>query len=126
MCFWWLFQSLCINSDKSRSIFDFNFFLFLGSLLNHSHVLFRLIQLENEVTSFFDQFPYFTLNGYVYVFERSLLFTFNRILKSSFYCSIWKKVKVVPVLKKGDPDQISYYRVISIFHIFSKVVESNL
>ena len=48
---------------------------------------------------------------------------FNLILSQHIFPTFWKQAAIVPISKKGKTALINYYRPISIFNTFSKIVE---
>lgn len=53
-----------------------------------------------------------------------LLSIFNSSLAEGIYPDVWKKARIVPVYKKGDPADVKNYRPISILSCFAKIFES--
>jgi hypothetical protein len=63
------------------------------------------------------------LKNAVDVIAPSLATLFNTSLQTSIFPSIWKKAKVTPLFKKGDKQDPSNYRPISILPSLSKILE---
>lgn len=78
------------------------------------------------MTSGHDQIPSFLVKDCRYAFITPLLFIFNLILKTSVFPDVWKIARVCPVLKSGDPSQMTNYRPISILCNFAKLLEISL
>ena len=51
---------------------------------------------------------------------------FRNILLTSIYRDTWKLANVTPIFKKGDKQQIKYYRPISLLPICGKIFEKNI
>lgn len=75
------------------------------------------------MTSGPDGIPAFFVRDCCRVFAPALLKLFNLALTTSTFPAIWKRAKVCPVLKNGDPLLIGNYRPISVLCNFAKVFE---
>ncbi|XP_063913193.1 uncharacterized protein LOC135129854 [Zophobas morio] len=88
--------------------------------ISEDEIIKELKRMKNSMTSGPDSIPSFLLKDCAHVLSKPLLHIFNIMLKSSTFPNI------CPVLKKGDPSQVTNYRPISILCNFSKVFESIL
>ncbi|CAH0549695.1 unnamed protein product [Brassicogethes aeneus] len=55
-----------------------------------------------------------------------LLILFNLILSTSTFPDVWKLTRVCPILKSGDPCDLTNYRPIALLSNFAKVFESSV
>ena len=55
-----------------------------------------------------------------------LAMLFNLSISTGNYPSAWKKARVVPVPKSGDPSLVNNYRPISILPVVSKTLEKHV
>ena len=72
----------------------------------------------------------YVLNEYFIEFKEiflpQLCIIFNRILASGFFPTQWSDAVIIPVFKKGDPDDPKNYRGISLISCFCKLFTSIL
>jgi len=54
---------------------------------------------------------------------KPLLYIFNKSLQTSIYPNKFKKAKIVPIFKEGNPELTTNYRPISLLCNFSKIFE---
>jgi hypothetical protein len=69
----------------------------------------------------FDGIPGFIIKGYADIFVPVLKYIFNLGLSQSCFPTLWKKVVIVPLLKKGKRTSVNNYRPISPLGNFSKI-----
>ncbi|VEN35101.1 unnamed protein product [Callosobruchus maculatus] len=80
-------------------------------------------KLKNKLIIGPDQIPSFLIKDCIFPLLQPLLYIYNLILKTNTFPQAWKLAKITPVLKKGDPSQISNYRPISVLCNFAKLFE---
>ncbi|KAJ3660858.1 hypothetical protein Zmor_005287 [Zophobas morio] len=85
-----------------------------------------LRRLANKETCGDDMLPSFLIKDCRYVFARPLSKIINLSLQTSTFPEIWKRARIVPVLKSGNRLDVKNYRPIAILSIFSKVYEQIL
>ena len=88
--------------------------------ISEDEIIGELKRMKNSMTSRPDSIPSFLLKDCAHVLSKPLSHIFNIMLKSSTFPNIWKLAQICPVLKKGDPSQVTNYRPISILCNFSK------
>lgn len=50
----------------------------------------------------------------------------NYCTKEGIFSDVLKKVLVAPIFKKGDTNNMNYYRLISLLPVFSKIFKKSL
>lgn len=74
-----------------------------------------LKRLPNKTTSGLDGIPTIVLKHLPANIINNLVIIFNNALNHSYFTNMWKKIKVLPILKKNkDPAEPSSYRPISL------------
>lgn len=80
-------------------------------------------RLRDRMTSGPDSIPSFVVKDCIRVFSTPLVSLFNLSLRTNTFPEVWKRARVCPVFKAGDPASLSNYRPVSILSNFSKVFE---
>ncbi|XP_031346903.1 uncharacterized protein LOC116173529 [Photinus pyralis] len=93
------------------------------TLVSEEDVIKSLKKLKSKSTAGLDGIPSFILRDCWPVLVKPLTHLFNLIIRTSEFPVMWKCAKVIPILKSGDPADITNYRQISLLNNFSKVFE---
>lgn len=80
-------------------------------------------RLGNNMTAGEDMIPSFFVRDCSGILVEPLKHLFNLILSTGTFPEVWKRARVFPVLKKGDPTLLKNYRPISILSNFAKLFE---
>lgn len=89
-------------------------------------ILKSIKKLTNKMTAGHDQIPSFFIKDCSTIFVTPLTIIFNNILECEMFPEKWKEAKVCPILKSGDPADITNYRPISILNNFAKIFEMSV
>ena len=89
-------------------------------------VLINLKESKDSFTMGIDGIPFFLPKDCAQILAEPLCIIFNLIIKKSVFPSLWKKGYICPIFKKGQQNQVTNYRGISILCNFAKVFESIL
>lgn len=90
---------------------------------SEAEVCTALKRLKPKFTAGPDGIPSFLLKDCASIFAYPLCVIFNLCLKKCYFPDIWKYSKVCPVYKKGERNDITNYRPITIICNFGKVFE---
>ena len=82
-----------------------------------------LQNLKNNKATGTDMIGVRVLKAGLPVFSKILTSFFNKSLKTGYVPSSWKKKRISPLFKNGDPGDVNNYRPISILPITMKVFE---
>lgn len=88
-----------------------------------TEVLQALKRVKPKMTTGPDDIPAFILKDCASVLSHPLHILFNICLKSGVVPDVWKVSKIRPIYKKGDKDDISNFRAITIVSNFCKLFE---
>lgn len=94
------------------------------SKITEHEIYTKLKSCKDCLLSGTDGIPSFLLRDCAAAFSKPLCHLFNLVLQCSEYPTAWKASRICPVLKKGDPKDVTNYRPISILCNFSKIFES--
>ena len=90
---------------------------------SEAEVCTALKRIKPKLTAGPDGIPAFLLRDCASIFAYPLCIIFNLCLKNCSFPDIWKYSKVCPVYKKGEKNEITNYRPITIICNFGKVFE---
>lgn len=79
--------------------------------------------LKANMVSGDDGIPSFLVKDLSIVLSNPLTIIYNLSLRTNTFPNAWKKIKITPVLKKGDPSIFSNYRPISLLSNFAKIFD---
>lgn len=79
--------------------------------------------MKNDSATGPDGIPAFVLKEIIYTILPILTILINKCLDLGIFPNSLKVARVTPVLKKGNPQNLTNYRPISILPIFSKIIE---
>ncbi|XP_063900731.1 uncharacterized protein LOC135120358 [Zophobas morio] len=91
--------------------------------ISENDILIAIKNTKSKFTAGPDLIPNFVIKDCACVLAVPLLHIYNQILKCATFPSIWKQARICPILKKGNPAQISNYRPIAIINNFAKIFE---
>lgn len=94
--------------------------------LTEDEVALSMKKLKNKMTCGPDRCPSFLIRDCAVVLSRPLTIIFNLSLKQGMFPDIWKSASVCPILKHGDPSDVTNYRPITLLCNFAKVFEMSL
>ena len=81
----------------------------------------RLIyELKPKLSAGIDQIPPLVLR---YFPDNALSYIFNQSLCQGKFISMFKRAKIIPVFKKGNPKNVLNYRPVSLLPFLSKILE---
>lgn len=119
-----------VFSDE-RSSFTINFTgervgseLLLIDEITDADILTALKKIKTKTSVGSDQIPIYIYKGCIEYLMKPLKIIFNKIIQTSEYPTLWKKVKLFPVYKGGDKKQITNYRPIALIQCISKIFEN--
>ena len=90
---------------------------------SEEEVLMALKKIKPKLTAGPDGIPAFLLKDCASIFAHPLKILFNLSLKCRYFPDIWKYSKVCPVYKKGNKNEITNFRPITIICSFGKAFE---
>ena len=93
---------------------------------SENELLLASSKLKNKMTAGPDGIPSFLVRDCSRVFVVPLLTLFNLSLSTSRFPTCWRRARVCPVLKSGDPAEMQNYRPISLISCFAKIFEMSL
>ena len=94
--------------------------------LSEELILKALKKSKNKQTVGPDKVPCFVVKDCAFALVKPLSFIFNLALKSGTFPDVWKEARITPVFKKGNPNEVSNYRPVSILSPFAKVFEMSV
>jgi hypothetical protein len=91
--------------------------------VTNDYVLNQLTKLSNNKATGLDNIPSRLLKVAAPIITPIVTFLINHSFATCTFPTCWKKAKVIPVFKAGDPSDPSNYRPISILAVISKIIE---
>ncbi|XP_044757721.1 uncharacterized protein LOC123315884 [Coccinella septempunctata] len=113
-----VYDTPCDTYDFGDVEDDFCQFISIGEI-KEDDIVRASKKLSNKRTAGLDEIPSFMVKDSIGAVSASLARIFNLSTSTGIYPSVWKRSKIIPVLKKGEKYMISKYRPISILSNFS-------
>lgn len=111
------------NSNRSSNPINCSERSFRLTKVSEVEVLSALKSIKPKMTTGPDLIPAFLIKDCRFVFSNPLCFIFNLILSTQTFPSKWKLSRICPVFKKGNKNEISNFRPITILCNFAKTFE---
>ena len=97
--------------------------IFAFSYVSKVSVENQLKSMKRKKATGIDELPACMIKDCAKAISQPLTFIVNLSLKSGVFPTVWKRAKINPVYKSGDTGKPENYRPISVFPIFSKILE---
>ena len=109
------------SSTEPLSTAKFTDKTFVLNTVSQAFVQKKLEKMKAKKATGLDNIPVCLVKDSAYIISQSLVI--NLSLSTGIVPTEWKKARVVPVYKAGDPDDYNNYRPISILSVISKIME---
>lgn len=123
-------ENLVIPSIVSQPSFNYNFqnlnptnSIFKFSTVTEQDIEKIVLSFGNKYSTGPDDIPITVIKAALHLIRAPLTHIVNHSLFSGFFPDTLKKARVIPVFKKGSPEDVTHFRQISLLPVFSKILE---